>query len=325
MPCPTARPAPTPLWGMPCHGIGHVVRLLCALLAFLAAPGVPPAVQAGCGEWEELVGRLAADGYPRALVEPFFTRSDMAYQPDAMLQKMATLFQRKFAPKPKQTAKKTSPAPAIYPSAMEPKRIADARAFCNRHAATLTRVRREFGVPHEIAVAILSVETQVGRYLGEEPAFVTLASMAHTDRVERLPRLPHLGADTPPTAAQRTWLARRIKEKSDWAYGELKALIDHAAANGHHPLDLPGSVYGAIGMCQFMPSNALRFGMDGDGDGRINLFTPPDALYSLANFLKANGWKKGLSLHLQRKVLYRYNHSRMYTNTVLAVAKRLLP
>jgi membrane-bound lytic murein transglycosylase B len=69
-------------------------------------------------------------------------------------------------------------------------------------------------------------------------------------------------------------LARTIcQRKADWAYAELKALILYAYRSGFDPLTLLGSIYGAIGLCQFIPSNILPYGIDADHDGRIDLFT----------------------------------------------------
>jgi membrane-bound lytic murein transglycosylase B len=86
---------------------------------------------------------------------------------------------------------------------------------------------------------------------------------------------------------------------------------------------MPGSIYGAVGICQFMPSNILRFGVDGDGDGTVNLFHASDAMHSLANYLKYHGWKPGLSREKQNRVLRHYNNSATYANTILAVADAL--
>ena len=119
------------------------------------------------------------------------------------------------------------------------------------------------------------------------------------------------------------WLRWRTAQKAAWAYKELKALLVYAKGAGFDPASIPGSVYGAIGICQFMPSNAVRYGVDLDGDGRVDLFNPMDAVLSTARFLSANGWRDGLTREQQMAVLYRYNHSHPYTRTIMAVADRL--
>jgi membrane-bound lytic murein transglycosylase B len=113
------------------------------------------------------------------------------------------------------------------------------------------------------------------------------------------------------------------RQKADWAYAEFKALILYAHRGGFDPLALRSSIYGAIGLCQFLPSNILSYGVDADKDGRINLFTKADALYSIANYLREHGWKCTMDKSSQREVILRYNKSFVYANTVLAVAQKL--
>ncbi|TVM19736.1 peptidoglycan-binding protein [Oceanidesulfovibrio indonesiensis] len=209
----------------------------------------------------------------------------------------------------------------VYRTVLTPERLAEARAFYNAHRGTLAEVHRRYGVPPEIAVGIVTVETRCGLYLGEKSAFATLASMAASRDLDILGALI---AREQPSAEARRWLLNRMREKADWAQKELVAMFQYAGLNRLDPQHMPGSVYGAIGVCQFMPSNALEFGVDGDGDGVVDLFATEDALMSLGNFLSQHGWKRGgNSIQAQRKALYRYNYSKVYVNTVLAVAERL--
>jgi membrane-bound lytic murein transglycosylase B len=84
---------------------------------------------------------------------------------------------------------------------------------------------------------------------------------------------------------------------------------------------MPGSVYGAIGICQFMPSNLAPYGDDGDGDGVINLFSEADAIFSAALYLTRHGWTAGLDVERRRSVLRRYNNLTIYANTILTLAE----
>jgi membrane-bound lytic murein transglycosylase B len=72
-----------------------------------------------------------------------------------------------------------------------------------------------------------------------------------------------------------------------------------------------------------MPSQISAYGVDADKDGRINLFSEQDALYSVANYLRAHGWKCGMSSKRKYRVIRAYNNSKIYANTVLGVAERL--
>jgi len=72
-----------------------------------------------------------------------------------------------------------------------------------------------------------------------------------------------------------------------------------------------------------MPSNIFSYGVDADQDGRIDLFAKEDALHSIANYLRGHGWQPGLDRKGQRRVIFDYNRSDVYVNTVLAVAGKL--
>jgi membrane-bound lytic murein transglycosylase B len=78
-------------------------------------------------------------------------------------------------------------------------------------------------------------------------------------------------------------------------------------------------------MPQFLPSKYLQFGADGDGDGRVSLYDPEDAVASCARYLQANGWQPGIDRAGRRRVIWSYNRSSPYIDTVLALADRLPP
>ena len=88
-------------------------------------------------------------------------------------------------------------------------------------------------------------------------------------------------------------------------------------------MSIRGSYAGAIGIPQFMPSNIISLGVDGDKNGRVDLFNHPDAILSVANYLHRYGWKPGLDKEKAYRVLFYYNHSKYYVNTLLQIAKRL--
>ena len=214
-----------------------------------------------------------------------------------------------------------SKAPLVYKTVMTPNRLDEARAFYVDNRKLLDRLERHFGVPGEIAVGILTVETRLGRYLGEKSAFQTLASMA---RCNDFSCIKHGFKDEHITNGRRRWLEKRTRQKARWAYEECKALLTYTQNNQMDPLSIPGSFYGAIGIVQFMPSNALRYGVDGNGDGVVDLFVLEDALFSMGRYLLANGWRGNMrNRRKQRRAIYKYNHSVIYVNTVLAIADYL--
>jgi len=156
--------------------------------------------------------------------------------------------------------------------------------------------------------------------VGRKSAFNTLASMARCSDLNII--RPYLSGNAL-SPRHEDFARRKIGEKSNWAYRELKALIVYAGKAGLDPLQIPGSFYGAIGICQFMPSHATNFGVDADKDGRVDLFSRPDAFHSMANYLKGHGWKARMSREKKFKVIRAYNASNTYAHTVLAVADKL--
>lgn len=267
------------------------------------------------GMWAPLVRRLESDGFDRRAVEALFARPEVRFDPQVMARKMNALLDIKLsAGKPK------AEAPELYMSYLNPFLLLQAQIFLEAQRPALREARLRYEVPEEILVALFLVETKLGRNVGSKGALTTLASMTLAGDFALVAPLIEPRDLSPQLAL---WLRWRTAQKAAWAYKELKALLVYAKAAGFDPASIPGSVYGAIGMCQFMPTNAVRYGADLDGDGRVDLFSAADALLSTARFLKANGWAANLSRERQMAVLYRYNHSHPYTRTIMAVADRL--
>jgi len=148
---------------------------------------------------------------------------------------------------------------------IESKRLAAGLAFWHRHAATLAKAEALTGVPAEIVVAIIGIETIYGKHLGRFDAFAALTTLAF---------------DYPPRAE----LFRR----------ELEALLLLAREEGRAPGSYRSSYAGAIRLPQFLPTSIRAYATDFDGDGRIDLTgSADDAIGSVANFLKEHGWENG--------------------------------
>jgi len=173
-----------------------------------------------------------------------------------------------------------------------------------------------------VIAAIMWVETGYGRNFGRQKAASMLASMAaaSSDFSVVAPAVAELGQDHETLA----FLRRLAVERGDWALNELEALLGYAFANGLDPNVFPGSIYGAIGWGQFMPSNILKYGEDGDGDGRVDIFNKADAIASIGRYLQGHGWAgPQMSEEARREVIMKYNRSGIYVNTVLYVADHL--
>ena len=152
---------------------------------------------------------------------------------------------------------------------IEPTRIRAGLAFWKKHEAALSRAQAEFGVPAEIIVGILGVETMYGRMTGNIRVVDALATLAFAY----------------PPAANR-------EARMKYFRSELKHVFLLARDNDMDPLSFYGSFAGAIGLPQFMPGSIRRFAVDFDGDGKIDLRnSPADAIGSIASFLSQHGWR----------------------------------
>ncbi len=153
---------------------------------------------------------------------------------------------------------------------IEPVRVDGGVQFWNSHADALARAEAFFGVPAEIIVGIIGVETVYGRNTGRFRVADVLATLAFA-----YPDLPNR-------------VARMAFFRS-----ELENTMLLARKSGIDPLSLTGSFAGAVGLPQFMPGSIISYAVDFDGDGVVDLRNSPvDAIGSVANFLARHGWQR---------------------------------
>lgn len=156
---------------------------------------------------------------------------------------------------------------------IDPVRIAAGVRFWRDNAATLARAEASYGVPPEIIVGIVGVETLYGRNMGSFRVIDALTTLAF-DFPQAHPR-----------AAERQAFFR----------GELESFLSTESRTAEDPMVPLGSYAGAMGMPQFMPSSIAKYAVDFDGDGRIDLVhNPADVIGSVASYFKAFGWQPGL-------------------------------
>jgi len=294
----------------------HGPFILCGAALLLLLLG--QAWAAATADWKPLTERLTADGFNREAMETLFSRPEVLFEPDSMAGKLRALVRSRSA---EPDSLFEAALRKIYRREyLNPWAIGRANSYLIQNKSLLEEITTRYGVPKEIVVSILLIETHLGKNTGNRRVFNRLASMASATALEIIQ--PHLDVALL-TPENEEFVRRRCREKSDWAYGELKALLNYAAQDRIDPLAIRGSIYGAIGLCQFMPSNISTYGVDADGDGRIDPFAKADALHSIANFLRGHGWREGMDRDEQHRVIFAYNHSTVYADTVLAVAEKI--
>lgn len=197
--------------------------------------------------------------------------------------------------------------------------IANCLAYLKANKAWFDKAEADYGVPREVITAIILVESRLGSHLGKSKAFNVLSTMAALQDEDVREKFYIMAEDE--KRLPREQFMSRAGKRAAWAYKELKALLTYAAKYDIDPFYFKSSYAGAIGYCQFMPSNIIPYGADGNGDGVIDLYINADAICSVAKYLKQNGWGGlNISVEQQRKAVHRYNHSNYYVDCILSVA-----
>jgi lytic murein transglycosylase len=177
-------------------------------------------------------------------------------------------------------------------------RLKRATRLMHRHAALLSRIERQFGVPKELLMAIWTMETDNGiGDMGKLPVVRTLATLGHDCR------------------------------RGPLFQGELIAALQILQRGDLPPSQMVGAYAGEIGQTQFLPSSYIKYGVDFDGDGHVDLrHSVADVLASTANLLKTNGWRAGAPYGEGTEnfeVMREWNRSEIYRKALVLFAQRL--
>ena len=159
---------------------------------------------------------------------------------------------------------------------IDPIRIRAGVNFWQANRTALARAQADYGVPAEILVGIIGIETIYGRDTGSFRVMDSLATLAF---------------DYPSSHP-------RVQERSDYFKGEIEQFLATESRRNADPFEPKGSYAGAMGMPQFMPSSVAKYAVDFDGDGKIDLWnSPADVIGSVANYFKSYGWQTGMPTH----------------------------
>lgn len=174
---------------------------------------------------------------------------------------------RAFRPKVKtqKTLEQIAALKKRYPKyKITPSRVQQGVDYIKRYREIFEKVEKKYGVPKEYIAAIIGIESAYGANVGKYPVFDTLSTLAFEKN-------------------RRNKFFRK----------ELMKFLQLSKTEKFNPKNVYGSYAGAIGLGQFMPSNYEAYGVDFNADGRVTLQKPEDAIASIANYFKKNGWRKG--------------------------------
>jgi len=253
-----------------------------------------------------LVERLTRDGLDREYLQDLFVRPEFRLVPQAVAKSLIR-----------------KEANLNYAQYLEKYAVDRTIAYLRAHRRSLERMEQHFGISAPVVVAILSVETSCGRYMGKFQTVNVLATQALSLQPTIYGRIYDLIPAKEKSKLTRERVRERLMEKSIRAYAELKAFLALFKEQDRDPLSVRGSMEGAIGLPQFLPSNINTYGFDGNGDGKIDLFEHEDAIASVASFLKAHKWNEEGTEQEKKQVIRLYNPSEYYADTILRLSQLL--
>lgn len=286
-----------------------MIRLVCAMMimTFIMSFSLPACAQEPDLNFHSLEIRLVNDQsekFQPDQIKTLFEDSDVEFE----VKTVSSYFQHK-------------EAKLNYDQFLSDESIEKARQYQSEHKTDLEKAEKEYGVDKNVITAIMLVETRLGKNTGSSSVINVLATMAALED----PDIRELFWKQIPETNRISKEEYDVKapQKAKWAYSELKAFIKYVEHEDLDPTSINGSYAGAMGIAQFMPSNLLTLGQDGNQDGHINLFQHEDAIFSIANYLKRYGWKPGITQEEAYDVVYHYNHSKYYVNTILKIRDKL--
>lgn len=201
--------------------------------------------------------------------------------------------------------------------------VAKTKEFIGNNYSQLEKAEGLFSVPKEVIASILWIETKHGNFLGNNNIASVFFSTALCNQKEYIELNKQSIRENPDIKPEQYFefdlkIEQRAEKKANWAIKEIIALEKMDKVSTTPVQNINGSWAGAFGCSQFLPSSYISWGVDGNGDGRVNLFEMDDAIFSVANYLKANGW--GNDYSQQKAAVFHYNNSNDYVNAVLTLA-----
>ncbi len=217
----------------------------------------------------------------------------------------------------------TPKASAKNPEVMEvdPKFYPRGVAFIEENHEAFKVAWEKYEISPELITAILILETRLGNYPMRYNVFQVYAALTTLLDAEYLESVLQSKGGTYKLNDEALKTARA---KGKWGLEELSAFLQLTDGLGIDPIGIKGSFAGALGPAQFIPSSFVKYGADGDNDGKRDPFSMNDCIASIANYMKLAGWKEDADLKRRRQAIWIYNHHDIYVNTILMIYNNLI-
>jgi len=254
--------------------------------------------------YQTLIHRLSQEGFDFEFLSKLFSDSRAGFLPELTTISLAS-----------------RETPELYARFLSQDSILLSKKFLLENLKMLRRMEDQFHVEKEVIVAILLVESRFGENIGKFRVIPTLASIAVMDVKDNLHKNYLAFRENDPELTYE-WIEILAKRKAEWAFQELKCFLRIIRHERIDPLEVYGSYAGALGMPQFLPSSYLTYAVKRKSFEEW-LLNKEEAIFSIGNYLKSHGWKKNIPLKRKRQILWYYNRSQPYVDTILQVAKKI--
>lgn len=251
--------------------------------------------------WEHLVSKLYNKGVPIKDLQYIYASG-----------RMPKFTKVSFSVAPKEGAN-------IYRHFDNHKRINRALKFLNQHKSIFDTVAEKYNVEPELITSIMLIESDLGRNTGKHPIIYRLSRLGNISAPDNVQKnYQRLLKDGEEVTFQDVYQRSLYLENT--FLPEIIAILAICEENKLSPFGITGSSAGAFGLSQFLPSSYLRYAIDHNKNGKRSLYEVEDAIASIGNYFTKSGWKK----EPHRDVIWKYNKSDAYIDTVLKVYYKLL-
>ena len=252
--------------------------------------------------WDSLVNKLLSKGVSPDKLISIYAKKNFPYFTNVS-----------FSVEPKESS-------YMYRGFTSKRNLQAARSFLNKHSSTFKKTAEVYDTEPKVVAAILLIETHFGRNTGNNQVIYRLSRLANISDPNNI-RFNYKDKKSKDKRVTFNQVLKRAQYLENTFLPEVKATIDVAEENNISVFHIKGSSAGAFGWPQFLPTSYIKYAVDYNQDGKRSLYDTEDAIASIANYLRAHGWKSNISMKEKRQIIWQYNKSEAYIDTVLKVAE----